>query len=65
MRGLAAPGFWSEEPMQKMRGRIPAYRLSKCQEALPDAALEEMLGGVFIDAAGALEAAQGAIGYGG
>ena len=55
---LASAGFWSEERLQKMRGRIPAYRLSKFQDALPDAALGEMLGGVFIDAAGARAAAQ-------
>lgn len=48
--------------MRAMRGRIPPYRLSNFQDALPDGALGEMLGGVFIDAAGAQGAAQRAVG---
>lgn len=62
VRELAAPGFWSEERLQKMRGRIPEYRLSKFQDALPDAALGEMLGSVFIDAVGARAAAVKSVG---
>jgi ATP-dependent Lhr-like helicase len=61
VRELSAPGFWSGERMRAMRGRIPPYRLSKFQDALPDAALAEMLGGVFIDAAGAQAAARRAV----
>jgi ATP-dependent Lhr-like helicase len=50
---LAAPAFWSEDRLRAMCARIPPYRLSKFQDALPDAALTEMLGAFFIDVAGA------------
>jgi len=58
VRELSAPGFWTEERMRAIRSRIPPYRLSKFQDALPDAALGEMLGSVFIDSAGARVTAQ-------
>ena len=62
VRELTAQGFWIEDRLRAMRARIPPYRLSKFQDALPDAALGEMLGGMFIDAPGARAAAQRAIG---
>jgi len=58
VRELIVPGFWSEERLRAMRGRIPEYRLSKFQDALPEAAVAEMLGGVFIDETGAQATAQ-------
>ena len=62
VRELEAPGFWTEERLRAMRARIPPYRLSKFQDALPDAALGEMLSGVFVDATGARATAQRALG---
>ena len=35
---LLAPAFWAEERVRAMCARIPQYRLSKFQDALPDAA---------------------------
>ncbi len=58
VRALAEPGFWTEDRLRAMRARIPPYRLSKFQDALPEAALGELLGATFIDAAGALATAQ-------
>jgi len=61
VRELAAPGFWTEERLRSMRARIPPYRLSKFQDALPDSALGEMLGAYFLDAPGARNTAIAAV----
>lgn len=55
LRELAPDSWWSEERLTKLRARIPPYRLSKFQDALPDAALGEMLGEFFLDGTGARE----------
>lgn len=57
LREMSTEAFWSPELVKSIRGRIPPYRLSKFQDALPDAALTEMLGEVFIDVAGAMKVA--------
>lgn len=57
VRELAAPEFWSEERMRAIRSRIPAYRLSKFQDTLPDFAMGEILGSYFLDPMGALDVA--------
>ena len=61
LRELAVPGWWSEERLTAMRARIPPYRLSKFQDALPDAALSELLGEFFLDAGGARTVCHAAI----
>lgn len=61
VRELALPAYWTKERLRTMRARIPPYRLSKFQDALPDAMLGEMLARVFIDADGALAAARRAV----
>lgn len=53
VRELSVLGFWTEERVAAMRARIPPYRLSKFQDALPEAALGELLGAMFIDTTGA------------
>jgi ATP-dependent Lhr-like helicase len=56
LSALAQPGFWSEPGrMRSIQARIPPYRLSKFQEALPPSAEAEMLGAFFLDVAGARE----------
>jgi ATP-dependent helicase Lhr and Lhr-like helicase len=50
---LLAPAFWTEERVRAICARIPQYRLSKFQDALPDAALLEMLATFFVDVSGA------------
>ncbi|NMO18158.1 DEAD/DEAH box helicase [Pyxidicoccus fallax] len=56
-RGLAEgarEAFWSAPGrLQAMAARIPPYRLSKFQDALPPHAVAEMLGGTFLDTEGA------------
>jgi ATP-dependent Lhr-like helicase len=47
---LAAPGFWSNpETRARLRSLVPDYRLSKFQQALPDAAQVEMVGSYLLD----------------
>lgn len=58
-RGLAAvasDAFWGEPGrLRSIAARIPAYRLSKFQDALPDAAVTEMLAQAFLDPTGAMD----------
>jgi ATP-dependent Lhr-like helicase len=52
--------FWSTPGrLQAMNARIPAYRLSKFQDALPPAAVAEMLGSAFLDVVGARQSLGG------
>ncbi|QDE82494.1 DEAD/DEAH box helicase [Myxococcus xanthus] len=53
LRQLGVPGFWDVERLRTLQARIPPYRLSKFQDALPDAAVTEMLGMYFLDTEGA------------
>ncbi|QRK05268.1 hypothetical protein JQX13_34445 [Archangium violaceum] len=56
LSALAQPSFWSAPGrMQSIRARIPPYRLSKFQDALPPSAEAEMLGAFFLDVPGACE----------
>jgi len=51
---LRTGDFWAnEETWQAIRGGLPAYRLSKFQQALPDWAQAELLGQFLLDAEGA------------
>ncbi len=44
--------FWDAERLSALRARLPPYRLSKFQDALPDAAVTEMLAATFLDIEG-------------
>ena len=47
---LAEPGFWERDDTRAaMIARIPDYRLSKFQPALPTWAVAEMLGTYLLD----------------
>jgi ATP-dependent Lhr-like helicase len=47
---LADTGFWEEpETMRALLSRLPAYRLSKFQDVLPDAFAVEMVGNYLLD----------------
>ncbi|HZH18365.1 MAG TPA: DEAD/DEAH box helicase [Archangium sp.] len=63
-RGLeeaAREEFWSAPGrLQAIAARIPPYRLSKFQDALPPAAVAEMLGSAFLDPPGARQVLAGA-----
>ncbi len=51
---MASEAFWMDEGVWKaIRARLPEYRLSKFQPALPDACASEMLGAYLLDVAGA------------
>jgi ATP-dependent Lhr-like helicase len=51
---MAVPEFWSNgETRSKLRSLVPDYRLSKFQQALPDAWQTEMLGAYLLDFEGA------------
>lgn len=58
LREVATEAFWSKERLAAMSARIPPYRLTKFQDALPDAVLTELLASVFLDAAGARRVAR-------
>jgi ATP-dependent Lhr-like helicase len=63
-RGLeeaAREEFWSAPGrLQAIAARIPPYRLSKFQDALPPAAIAEVLGSAFLDVKGARLLLEGA-----
>ena len=51
---MRAPGFWRDRGFQRaILSRLPEYRLSKFQRALPEAASLEMVGRYMLDFAGA------------
>jgi ATP-dependent Lhr-like helicase len=51
---VAQSAFWDDAGRRKaLQSRIPPYRLSKFQDALPDAAAAEMLAAFFLDPSGA------------
>jgi len=54
---LAANEWWTDDRVSKLRALIPPYRLSKFQDALPAAALSEVLGEFFLDPFGARDVA--------
>lgn len=55
---LREPTVWEDEAWwRSVRDDLPSYRLSKFQDAMPDAAVREMLGQWLLDVAGAREAA--------
>lgn len=57
---LQEPGLWSDpELWRKIRGSLPNYRLSKFQDALPEAAQGEMIGAFLLDVERAAEIARG------
>jgi ATP-dependent Lhr-like helicase len=50
IRRMTAPGFWDDpETHHAIIARLPEYRLSKFQRALPDAASAEMVGRYLLD----------------
>ncbi len=50
---LAKPVFWEDpERLRALRARLPPFRLSKFQEALPEDTVSEMLAAFFIDVPG-------------
>lgn len=54
LREVAAEQFWAAPDLQqRLAARIPAYRLSKFQDALPDRAVTEILAQQFLDPTGA------------
>jgi ATP-dependent Lhr-like helicase len=54
LEGLAAPGVWrANETRAALRARIPEYRLSKFQRALPERWQVEMIGAYLLDFEGA------------
>lgn len=54
VRELGAEGFWEDpETGRALLARLPAYRLSKFQDALPEAMAVEMVGGFLLDLEGA------------
>lgn len=55
LQSVAEKERWATpDRLAAIRARIPPYRLSKFQDALPDAAVSEMLGGFFLDIDGAV-----------
>ena len=53
-RDLAAPEFWARPELgSALLARLPAYRLSKFQSAMPDAMAGEMVGNYLLDMPGA------------
>ena len=51
---MAIPGFWDDaDRLRALRARLPPFRLSKFQDALPDVTVTELLAAFFLDAAGA------------
>lgn len=56
---LQAPGFWADAGVYgALLDRLPQYRLSKFQRALPDAAVKEMVGVYLLDVEKAEKAAR-------
>jgi ATP-dependent Lhr-like helicase len=54
LAGLRSAEFWADpETRAKLRSLVPDYRLSKFQQALPDAAQVEMVGAYLLDFDGA------------
>lgn len=54
MSKMAEPSFWDDEAAwQEIVGRLPAYRLSKFQQALPARLAREMVGRYLLDSEGA------------
>jgi ATP-dependent Lhr-like helicase len=54
LHALGDSAFWEDpDRVRAIRARLPPFRMSKFQDALPDAAVTEMLAKFFIDAAGA------------
>lgn len=54
IRDIAGAGFWqSRETAQALLARVPEYRLSKFQDALPEAMALEMIGAYLLDLEGA------------
>jgi ATP-dependent Lhr-like helicase len=50
IREMAEPAFWEkQETTQAILGRLPEYRLSKFQDALPEAFAVEMVGSYLLD----------------
>ncbi len=49
---LGQVDFWNADRLTALRARVPPYRLSKFQDALPDAAVTEMLAATFLDVVG-------------
>jgi len=50
---MSAPGFWeSEDTRSEILARVPEYRLSKFQVALPEWAAAEMVGAYLLDFGG-------------
>jgi ATP-dependent Lhr-like helicase len=50
---MAGEAFWKDEGLWRaILARLPEYRLSKFQRALPAAQATEMLGAYLLDAAG-------------
>jgi ATP-dependent Lhr-like helicase len=50
LRELAEPAFWDDaETWKAILARLPQYRLSKFQDALPDAFVVEMVGAYLLD----------------
>jgi ATP-dependent Lhr-like helicase len=50
---VAGEAFWNDAGMWRaIVARLPEYRLSKFQRALPEAASVELVGGYMLDAAG-------------
>lgn len=59
VREVASPAFWDKpETRSAILGRLPAYRLSKFQDALPDPFAVEMVGNYLLDVPGARVFAQ-------
>lgn len=53
IREVSCAAFWDKpETRSAILGRLPAYRLSKFQDALPDAFAVEMVGSYLLDVAG-------------
>ena len=62
IRELSSVAFWSKpETTSAILGRLPAYRLSKFQDALPDAFAVEMVGNYLLDVPRAQVFAQSAL----
>jgi len=50
---MASEAFWKDDGIWRaIRARLPEYRLSKFQPALPDACATEMLGAYLLDVEG-------------
>jgi ATP-dependent Lhr-like helicase len=56
IRDVSGPGFWqAPETAQALLARVPEYRLSKFQDALPEAMGLEVIGAYLLDLVGAQE----------